>query len=154
MLFATAGTTFHIGNPRPSWSAGYVDASAFAGEAWTEVGGVSSLGRVSGEWETQSTVIPDWADPDAPPMQTHDKTVRPTRTMQIVAGGMFDDPGQLAMLQAEDGVDPYSFRLVLPNGAQRLFIALVTSVDDTFDEANSIVGLSFNLLLQSTLVRA
>lgn len=153
MFFTAAGSRFFVGEARPGWDARPVSPADFDGESWTEVGGVRSLGRIAGEWETVSWKMPDWGDPDAPLMTKHAKAVRPDLTMQVVAATMGDDPGQFAMLAAEAAVDAYPFRILLPTGAVRLFVALAVSAEQVVDEANSVLCWSFGLLLQSTLAR-
>lgn len=154
MFFATSGTTLHIGAPRPDWYARQVTASDFDGEAWTQVNGLSSLGQISGEWQTVSTTLPDPYAPDNPPIPNHEKAVRPAHSMEIVIAQNGEDAGQLLMLSAENGVDPHAFQLTFANGATRRFIAHVMSASEVMDEANSVVCWSFGLLLQSNIVRA
>lgn len=153
MFFVTAGTTFHIGAARPGWLARLVAGGDFSGEAWTEVRGLSSLGRTSGEWGGEEILTPDPLAPDDAQMATFEKTIRPAVSMQITAGIIEDDPGQIAMLAAENSLDAFAFRMVLPNGAQRRFIALVMAADHAFDEANSVLSWAFSLRLQSNMLR-
>lgn len=154
MYFTAAGTRFFIGTARPGWWARVVDASDFDGEAWVPVEGVSSIGRTGGEWQTVADTIPASADaPDEPWIENHVKDVRPSLSMQIVMATIEDDPGQLAMLAAEASVPAYPFRMELPTGGTRQFVALVVSADQAVDEANSVLCWSFGLLLQSTLMR-
>lgn len=153
MFFVTAGTTFDIGGVRSNWRARLVVGSDFTGEDWIGVHGLSSLGRASGEWGLEDISRPDPFDPGAAIMPTFCKTTRPAVSMQIVAGIMEDDPGQIAMLAAERSLDAFAFRITLPNGALRRFIALVMSADHTFDEANSVLCWAFTLRLQSDMLR-
>ncbi|MCA0257135.1 MAG: hypothetical protein LCH47_11135 [Proteobacteria bacterium] len=153
MFFAAAGSRLLIGGSRPEWMARIAAADDFAGEAWTEVAGVQSLGRVSGEWQTVSDTLPRASDPDAPVFENHVKAVRPTLAMQIVVAVAEDDAGQLGLLAAESADTAFAFRLVLPSGAERLFIALVISAEQAIEEAGSVLCWSFGLLLQSNLVR-
>ncbi|WP_312620426.1 hypothetical protein [Agrobacterium pusense] len=151
MLFTTSGSTLEIGAARVDWSARPVTDADFTDEAWIIVGGVSSLGRVEGDWTTQDISLPDGADPDQPQIPTHSKVTRPLKSMQVIAGIMEDDPGQIAVIEAETYIEPYAFRLTLPSGATRRFIALVNSCNHVFDEANAVLAFSFSLLLQSNM---
>ncbi len=153
MFFATSGTTLHIGASRPDWYARQVTASDFDGEAWTQVNGLSSLGQISGEWQTVSTTLPNQNDPDNPSIPDHQKAARPAHSMEVVIAQNGEDAGQLLMLSAENSVDPHAFQLIFSNGATRRFIAHVMSAGEVMDEANSVVCWSFGLLLQSNIVR-
>ncbi|GGA81246.1 hypothetical protein GCM10011491_05650 [Brucella endophytica] len=153
MFFATSGTTLFIGAVRSGWLAQQVDASAFAGEAWVQVNGLSSLGRTSGEWQTIDTTLPNTTDPDNPPIPNHEKAVRPAYTMEVVVAQDSQDTGQAVMLTAESAVDPYAFMLTLADGSERQFIAHIVSASQVMDEANSVVCWSFGLLMQSNIVR-
>jgi hypothetical protein len=151
MLFTTTGSIFEIGGARANWYARPVAEADFVGEAWLPVGGVSSLGRIEGDWVTQDVSVPDSLDPDQPQIPTHVKVSRALKSMQINAGIIEGDLGQIAMVNAEEQEEPFAFRLTLPSGAVRRFIALVISCDHAFDEANSVIAWSFNLMLQSNL---
>ncbi|QNQ40588.1 hypothetical protein [Brucella intermedia] len=153
MFFATSGTTLHIGASRPDWYARQVTASDFDGEAWAQVNGLSSLGQISGEWQTVGTTLPDPNDPDNPAIPDHQKAARPAHSMEIVIAQNGEDAGQLLMLSAENSIDPHAFQLTFANGATRRFIAHVMSASEVMDEANSVVCWSFGLLLQSNIVR-
>lgn len=142
-----------IGGSRPGWRAAVIDASAFAGDAWTEVGGTTSLGAVGGEWKTGDVTTPDPEAPDDAPIPQYRKVMRPAKTMQIRVDFEAADAGQIGMLQAEQSMDPNAFRIVFPGGSERLFVALVVGADDQMDEANNVVGLVFSLILQSNVVR-
>lgn len=142
-----------IGGPRPEWLASIIDAHAFAAEDWTEIGSTTSLGTIAGEWQTQAVTLPNPYAPDEPPIPQHEKVERPAKTMQLRVDLDATDAGQLKVLAAEHSTDPYAFRIVLPNGSERLFVALMMGADDHFDEANNAVGLIFSLLLQSNVVR-
>lgn len=154
MYLATSGASFSIGTVRNDWTAQQVSASDFAGDAWTRVNGLTSLGRIGGEWQTMATTLPDPNDPDNPPIPDHQKVERPAYTMEVVTAQNDEDEGQLLMLIAEHGVDPYSFQITLADGATRMFVAHVVSANQVMDEANSVVSWSFGLLLQSNIVRA
>lgn len=153
MFFTASGSTFEIGSMRPDWHARQVAASDFDAEVWTPVAGLSSLGRIAGEWQIQEVSFPEGSAPDQPQIPTIDKVARPALAMQIIAGIVDGDAGQDMMLQAEASVDAFSFRLSTPDGSQRRFIALVVSADQTFDEANSVLSWSFSLRLQSNIQR-
>lgn len=154
MFFATSGSSFFIGEARPGWEAQRISGAAFADEGWIEVGDLTNLGRISGEWQTQEVVLPNCEDPDEPPMPTHDKSVRPARTMQVIVNMDDNDAGQLAMLNAEDSVNAFAFRVVLPDGATRMFIAIVVGAEQVFEDANSVASYAFSLILQSNVVGA
>lgn len=153
MFFTAQGSRFFIGAARPGWVARPAAAPDFEGESWVQVEGVQSLGRIGGEWQTASWTAPDGAEPDAPLMTVHEKSVRPDLSMQVIAATVEDDPGQLAMLAAENDPSAYPFRIEFQSGASRSFVALVNQAEQAVDEANSILCWSFGLLLQSTLLR-
>ncbi|MEW9522375.1 hypothetical protein MRBLRH8O_000155 [Agrobacterium radiobacter] len=153
MFFTASGSTFEIGFIRSDWHARQVVASDFDGEVWTPVAGLSSLGRISGEWQVQENLIPGGFAPDQPQIPTIDKVARPALSMQIVAGIVENDAGQEMMMLAEASVDAFAFRLSTPDGSRRQFIALVVAADQTFDEANSVLSWSFSLRLQSNIQR-
>ena len=153
MFFVTAGTKFYIGDARPDWSARLVTGADFSGEGWVEFAGFNSLGRAAAEWCVEQQTLPDPYDPGAPLMINYTKTTRPDLSMQVVAGILEDDLGQIAMLTAENSLDAFAFRMTLPNGARRRFIALVMAADHTFDEANSVLCWAFTLRLQSNMLR-
>lgn len=154
MYLATSGASFSIGTVRQDWTAQQVSAPDFAGDTWTRVNGLTSLGRIGGEWQTEANLLPDPYDPDNPPIPHHQKVARPAYTMEVVTAQNDDDAGQLLMFIAEHGIDPYSFQITLADGATRLFVAHVVSANQVMDEANSVVSWSFGLLLQSNIVRA
>ncbi|PWL18144.1 hypothetical protein DKP76_10520 [Falsochrobactrum shanghaiense] len=154
MFFATSGTSLHIGAVRQDWTARQVSASDFTGEAWTQVNGLYSLGQISGEWQTNATMLPDPCDPDNPPIPDHQKIARPAQTMEVVTAQNDADAGQLLMLSAENSVNPHAFMLTFANGSSRQFIAHVMSAGEIMDEANSVVCWSFGLLLQSNIARS
>lgn len=154
MFIATSGASFHIGAVREDWTARQVDVPDFTDEAWVKVNGLSSLGRISGEWQTQDITLPDPNDPDNPPIPDHQKTVRPAYTMEVLVAQNSFDIGQSLMLAAEGDINPHSFMISLHDASTRRFIAHVMSASQVLDEANSVVCWSFGLLLQSNIVRA
>ena len=153
MLFATAGTDFLIGVARPDWTARQVDADDFDGEAWLSVGGMINLGSIGGDWRTEESLFPDPNNPGAPTIPTVEKVSQPVRTMQVICDLDTADAGQARMLEAEASVSCYPFKLVLPGGAERLFMALIVGTADVINEANTVIGSSFSLVLQSTVLR-
>lgn len=153
MFFTAAGSTFDIGNVREHWTARQVSAADFSADTWVSVDGVSSLGRISGEWQTVESLTPDPNDPENPQIPTIEKTARPAQSMQVVAAMVANDPGQVAMLVAEGGIHPFAFRLTTPDGSTRRFIALVLAADHAFDEASNVMSWAFSLKLQSNIQR-
>ncbi|ACM35611.1 MULTISPECIES: hypothetical protein [Rhizobium/Agrobacterium group] len=153
MFFTAAGSTFDIGDLRANWAARQVSAADFSSEVWVPVEGVSSLGRISGEWQTEETASPDADDPDNPQMPTVLKSARPAKTMQVVAAMVAGDVGQMAMLAAEGIVHPVTFRLTAADGSVLRFVALVLGADHVFDEAANVMSWSFSLKLQSNILR-
>lgn len=154
MFFATSGTTLHIGTVRTDWTARQVSAPDFTGEAWTQVNGLSSLGRISGEWQTIATTLPDPNDPDNPSIPNHQKAERPSYSMEVTVAQNGADAGQSLMLSAEGSIDPFAFKLTLPDGSLRQFVAHIMSASQAMDEANSVVSWSFGLLMQSNIARS
>ncbi|MDR6101017.1 hypothetical protein QE369_001195 [Agrobacterium larrymoorei] len=153
MFFTTSGSTLEIGTARNDWIARLASAADFASEVWTPVAGVNSLGRIAGEWGTEDFIAGNPDNPDDPRIPTSIKTARPLLTMQINAAVLGGDPGQSLMIAAESTVDPFAFRLILPSGQTRSFIALVVAADHIFDEANAVVCWSFSLKPQSNIHR-
>lgn len=153
MFFATSGASFHIGTVRQNWTARPVLAEDFANEAWTNVHGLSGLGRIGGAWETDSHALRDPQNPDEPVFTTHEKTGRPTPEMELLVSQNATDAGQLRLIAAESGIYPCAFKLTFGAGSTRQFVAHVMSADEAFDDADSVVSWSFRLLLQSNILR-
>jgi hypothetical protein len=154
-LYATTGSHLFIGSARgeqPEWA---VMESAFADEIWTEVRPLIGLGRIAGEWQTNESSVPGPMDDlTIPGHVAIDKAYAPARQMQVVVATDPEDTGQERMLIAEVSTEAFAIRVDLSDGSRRQFLALVTGLEDAFDEANSLMTMVFTLTLQSTVVRS
>ena len=153
MHFTASGTRFMIGGIREDAVDQGMSEADFASEDWVEVESLISLGRLSGNWETRDFVDPGdmWEGGSA--FNIAYKAVRPAKSMQIAVVLNDADAGQLALVAAEGVRHPFAFRIVLPTGAERLFLALVVGMEDAFEESNSVLAMTFDLVLRSNLVR-
>lgn len=147
-LFATAGSHFFIGTARQGWCPDEPWPVGFVDELWTEVVSVQSLGRLGGEWDLKV-----WQDQGSA-YARQEKTFEPVRRMQVVVGLEEGDAGQLLLLTAERSKDPFAFKIELPNGATRFFVALVVGLEEVFDEVNGVLGLGFTLSIAGDVERA
>ncbi|AQZ50532.1 hypothetical protein [Martelella mediterranea] len=151
-LFAVAGTTIHIGAARAGWMARRVSASDFSGETWLEVPDVQSIGRAGGEWALEEILLPDPAAPDAGPITGHMKTAIGPARLQLSMGASDGDEAYDRLLAAYHGEPAYGFRVVFPNGSERLFVAIAVSWNDVLDAANIALATEVGLMFQSSMV--
>lgn len=158
-LFTTAGSRFYIGDMRPDWGARPVTVADFAGEHWTQISSVENMGQLSSDWSLTDVSAPNPYNPDGPIIQTLIKTGRNAARMQLVMAWKKDDAGQAMLADAESSVEHFAFRIVFndaPEGgaaSERQFIASVVALSQGMDVANSILTLSAELLVQSTILR-
>lgn len=156
-IFATAGSRLYIG---PAMA--YLDVDLVEGdfpsagsspEEWTEIGGVTNLGSAG----DSSTLIDSTHLASARTRKA--KGSRNAGSMEVVADLDYADAGQLAVIAAEKTKSTYAFRIVFndaPVGgtpSERLFVALVMSAAEQYDEANSIMKLNATLEIDSNIVR-
>lgn len=151
-LFATAGSKLEIGQAL-AFSGTDFTASDFAGQSWTEISGTTNLGSAGDTSELiTSNHIGNARTRKA-------KGTRNAGSMEVIADLDYSDAGQIALIAAEKTKAAYAFRLVLndaPVGgtpSERLFVALVMSAGEQYDEANSVMKLNATLEIDSNIVR-
>lgn len=151
-IFVTAGAKLYIGAAM-SLTGADLEASAFTSQTWTEIKHPESLGSAG---DTAQEVSFD----DIAIRRTQRlKGQRSAGTMEAVFGLDYADAGQLAVIAAEKTDDDYAFRLVFndaPTGgtaSERLFAAMVGSVNEQLDAANNVVKLNSTLWINSNIVR-
>lgn len=152
---ATAGAKIYIGITKEQKETDFVLADFSAADAvtWTKIGEVEGLGSVGDTSEAIS-----FTSIEAKRTRVL-KGPRSAGTMELVMGIDYSDPGQLALIAAEQTIHDYEFRIVLndaPAGgtpSERLFIAKVMSRSEQFDAANSVMKLNASLGVNSNVVR-
>lgn len=136
MLFPVAGSKL------------FIVGRASASEPWTEIQSAESFGSLGVEWSAV-----DVTDVTSPHSEIV-KGIMSPRTMQIVLGNDMDDPGQLLLWRASRSRESFRFRLEFPGAASwREWWALVMSLEEAFDSANSVVKLLATLQLTSDILR-
>lgn len=153
-VYATNGARIYIGGALDTKSDPFVQ-SDFAGQsaAWVEIGETENLGSVG---DTSSEIAFD----SIPAQRTRRlKGTRNAGSMDLVMGIDYEDPGQQALIAAEQTPHDYAFRIVLndaPAGgtpSERMFVAKVASVAEAYDTANSIMKLNASLWVNSNVVK-
>lgn len=154
-LHPTAGAKLYIGSAKEQKNVDFA-AADFDAETWVQIASLENLGSVGDTSETVSFNAIG---------EARTKTMKGTRsagTMEVVAGIVNDDPGQIAAIAAEKTPHDYAFRLVLndapatgaaPTPSERMFIAKVMSSSEAYDEANSVMKLNLSLAVNSNVVR-
>ncbi len=153
MLYSTAGSRLYIGQPRAGRLFPDLSGNDLTGESWQEIGELELLGPLGGEWNI--------IERDPLVGQRFGGFMKGgiiARKVQIVMGADADDPGQQQLVSALGDERGFAFRLILPGagpaaGRSRFWIALVGSVDEVFDQANSVIKLQAVLYLNSPVVR-
>lgn len=143
MLYSTNGAKLYIAD------APVQEGGAFPGSGWLEVGETEALGAVGAEWEQIETA--DLAQDTMGVL----KGVMRRQPIEIVMGNDPTDPGQFLLWAASRSRLSYPFRLVFSSGGYtRRWFALVMSVSEVFDSANSIVKLQVALQPTSEILRS
>ena len=152
-IYATAGSKLFIGGAKPAQSADFVEAD-FAGESWTEIAFVESIGAFGDE----AAEITFDAIGEGRTFKL--KGNRNAGNMELVCGSDYSDAGQNALRAAEATPDDYAFRVEFddlpPAGAtksQRYFVAKVMAARETLDTANNVIKLNAGLGINSNVVR-
>lgn len=151
-LFATAGSKLYIGGAKAFNGTDFA-AGDFSSQVWTEVGGTTNLGA-SGDTSELIT-----SNQIAQARTRKLKGTRNAGSMAVVADLDYADSGQLAVIAAEKAKESYAFRVVFndaPLGgtpSERLFVALVMSASEQWNEANSVMALNATLEIDSNIVR-
>ncbi|TFF27518.1 hypothetical protein E3C22_03410 [Jiella endophytica] len=154
LLFATAGSKLDIG-PVKAFQDTDLTASDFTtgSPTWTTIGGATNLGSAG---DTANLVTTEHI------LSARTRKLKGTRnagSMTVVCDIDYSDAGQIALVAAEKTRDAYSFRMTFNDAPQggtpslRYFTALVMSVVEQFDEANSVMKLNATLEIDSNIVR-
>ena len=151
-LFATAGSTLHIGGVL-AFDGTDLTSSDFSGETWTQIKGVSDLGGVGDSSELISSAVIDSA------RVRNAKVTRNSGTMELIVDLDYADAGQLALIAAEKTRNSYAFKVTFndaPSGgtpSERYFVAFVMSAREQYADANSPMKLNATLEIDSNVVR-
>lgn len=152
MIFATAGSKIFIGSVMQNKLSDFVLAD-FAGQSWTEIGWAEAIG----EFGDESSEITFDAIGQGRTQKL--KGSRNAGTMAARFGVSQNDPGQIAVRQAEKGPQDYAFRVDFNDAlsqsgtpSQRYFIAKVMSAREVLDTANNVVRLNASLGVNSNIV--
>lgn len=145
-IMATAKSKLFIGGAVPQKNADFTSAD-FASQTWAQIQPLEGLGTLGDSAEAIS-----FAAIGEGRMKKL-KGVRDAGTMELVIGLDYEDEGQLALLAAEKTEDDFAFKLETRDGAERYFIAMVLSVAEAYDTANSVVKLNASLAINSNVVR-
>ena len=154
ILLATAHTKLHIGavlaaDGSDMAAADFTTALAAA----TEISGTTNLGSTG---DTAQLITSDQIGSGR---TRKAKGTRNAGSMQLVCDIDMSDPGQIALIAAENTSNSYAFKLEFndaPAGgtpSQRLFTAFVMSASEQYDEANSVMKLNSALEIDSNIVR-
>lgn len=152
-LFATAGSKLHIGTAAMAFGGSDFVAADFDEVTWTEVTGLTNLGSAG---DSATLVTSDQID------RSRTRKLKGTRnagTMTVVCDLDYADAGQLAIIAAEKTALTYPFKVTFndaPAGgtpSQRLFVALVMSQTEEWNEANNAMKLNATLEIDSNIVR-
>jgi hypothetical protein len=151
-LYSVAGCKIFIGGVKSFQPADFVE-SDFSSEVWTQIDGWTQMGAIGDQAQLITASFIGVG---------RDKKVKGTRnagSMQNVFVVDDQDAGQIALIAAEQSNKNFAFRIDLndaTNGGQpskRLFIALVTTVQEAGGEANTIRNLNATLEINSNFVR-
>jgi hypothetical protein len=147
-LIPVAGTKIYIGGVMATQAADFV-ASDFAAQVFTEIDGWELMGRVGDAAQviTKSLINRN--------RDLKSKGTANAGSMENRFVEMENDAGQIALLAASEPTNKnnYAFKLLYPNGSQRLFVAMATTGQNEGGEANSIHGLSATLEINSNIVK-
>lgn len=139
MLYPVNGARIYIADaPADGWG----EVLPVAG--WEEIGEAEALGMVGIEWEVTEAEVAD-CNTGTAQIQTAKFAQRPS-PMQIVLGNDPEDAGQVILWRAAASTASYPFQLITPDGSVRSWWALVTSLLEVFDTANSVLKLQADLL--------
>jgi hypothetical protein len=140
-----AGSHFYIGGVMADQAADYVE-SDFSGQSWTEIDGFSTMGDLGEDPNMISTSLIN---------RNRDKAMKGTyQVVQMVNRFTVinDDLGQLACLAAQKVNSDYAFRLVFPDGSERLFAGPISTAKEIGGEANTIRYLEITIHRNSNVV--
>lgn len=117
-IYATAGSKLYIGGALANKSTDFVE-SDFTSQTWTEIGGLTGLGKIGDAAEAISVKLVGEA------RTKKMKGSRDAGTMEIVCALDASDAGQAAVIAAQAAKDSYAFKLAL-NDAPPVRSATVT----------------------------
>lgn len=155
-MFSTAGARLYLGN---EMDGGMRDAADFSWiTTWTEVGGLTNLGRSGLRAEIDRVSMPNCNSPDGPDIVRKDVVSLDGGTMTVLTDLSHTDAGQNLAWASVGGL-ARAVRLVLPPSPPsptqiRLFVAIVAAVDEQWDEANAVMKLMIELELDSNVSRS
>lgn len=139
MLMPTAGSRFYIAD-HPDDGV-FPRAEPVPSDAWVEISETEALGMLGVEWDQESTVLIGSCDNGHPEEVTVKGALR-RLPMQVIFGMAPTDPGQVLLWRAARSEDSYPFRLVFADGVtSRQWFALVMSIGEVYDAANSVIRL-------------
>lgn len=144
-LFPVAGSKIYIGGVLEPEKVDF-EADNFATQTWVEIDGWLTMGAYGDTANEISGALIN---------RGRDFRLKGTRNagnMENVFVVIADDPGQVAARAAEMTISNYAFRIVLPNGAQRMFSAMVMSANEAGGEANTPYNLNVALGINSNIV--
>lgn len=143
-VYTTNGAKIFIGE---TLTPGTVSESDFSSVAWVQIKDVMSIGTIGDAAnEVTYATLEDGR-------QQRRKGVRDAGTMDLTCGLNASDPGQIALKAAETEQDDFAFKIELPDGATRMFVAMVGSAQETVNEADNIITLKATLWVNSNTVR-
>lgn len=156
-LFATAGAKLYIGGAKAFTGTDFT-ASNFPTEGegaitWVQIKGTTNLGSAG---DTSELIT---SNQIGIARTRKAKGTRNAGAMEIAVDLDYADAGQLALIAAEKTKETHAFKLVFndaPAGgtpSERLFVALIMSAAEQFDEANSVMKLNASLEIDSNIVR-
>ncbi|MDQ7775541.1 MAG: hypothetical protein Q4615_06330 [Paracoccus aminovorans] len=143
MLYPTNGARLYIADAPAD------EVGAYPGSGWVEIGETEALGLLGVEWEQIDT-----ADVEANAVGVL-KGVMIRQPMEILLGNDPTDAGQRLIWAASRSRQSYPFRLLFPGGSvTRRWFALVMSIGEVFDSANSVIKLQVALQPTSDILRS
>lgn len=121
---------------------------------WVEIGEVEALGGIGAEWSTAEAEYLESCDVQSGIIISAKQSRRET-PMQIVLGNDPTDPGQVILWRAAKSQDHYPFRLEFSDGVHRReWLALVISLTEVFDGANSVMKLQATIIPTQNIQRS
>jgi hypothetical protein len=151
-LIPTAGTKLYIGAALASDGSDF-DATDFASQTWVEIGATTNLGG-AGDKATMITSNQIGTGRTRKAVGTFD-----AGQMAVVCDLDLTDTGQIAAIAAFPTRSSYAFKVAFndaPSGGTpsiRYFTAFVSSINETYNQANNQMELNLSLELDSNIVK-
>lgn len=143
MLYPTNGARLYIANAPAD------DVGAYPGSGWIEIGETEALGLLGAVWESIES-----AGLDESAIGILKGAMRRS-PMEIIIGNDPADEGQALIWTASRSQQSYPFRLVFPGGTiTRRWFALVMTMAEVFDAANSVIKTQVTLQPTSDILRS